>query len=68
MQPDPDPPLTTQQLAEVRQRYALLSESGLQQAYTEALERCRLDQCGRAPQPVHIQVFVQTWKALRKAR
>ena len=36
--PDPDVPLTPQQLADVRQRYAVLSDSGLQQAYTEALD------------------------------
>jgi hypothetical protein len=50
-------PLTPQELADVRQRYARLSTPGLQEAYKEALERCKLD-----------QELVQAWKVLRKAR
>ena len=44
-QPDysPDVPLTAKEVAEVRLRYAQLSRPGLRDAYTEALERCRLD-------------------------
>jgi hypothetical protein len=64
----PDVPLTAKEIAEVRLRYAQLSRPGLRDAYTEALERCRLDARGRAPQSVHIQVLVQAWKALRKRR
>jgi len=64
----PDNPLTEIQLAEVRQRYAQLSTPSLQTAYAEALERCKLDKRGRAPQSVHIQVLVQAWKELRKAK
>ena len=41
--PSADVPLTPQELADVRKRYAMLSDSGLQQAYSEALARCRLD-------------------------
>jgi len=44
----PDVPLTAKEVAEVRLRYAQLSRPGLRDAYTEALERCRLDGRGRA--------------------
>ena len=63
----PDQVLSQEQLAEVRQNFAKLSVPSLQQAYTEALERCRLDRRGRAPASVHVQVLVQAWKQLRKA-
>jgi len=64
----PDKPLSTAELAELRQRYAQLSTPGLQTAYTEALERCKLDNRGRPPKSVHIQVLVQAWKQLRKMK
>ena len=64
----PDVPLTAVQLGELRHRYAMLSTPGLQMAYAEALERCKLDRRGRPPQSVHIQVLVQAWKALRKTK
>jgi hypothetical protein len=64
--PEPDIPLTEQQLADVRRSHAMLSISGLQTAYTEALERCRLDRRGRPPPTVHIQVLVQVWRVLCK--
>ena len=41
--PSADVPLTPKELGDVRQRYAMLSDSGLQQAYSESLELCRLD-------------------------
>jgi hypothetical protein len=62
----PDEVLSVQQLAEVRQGFAKLSTSSLQQAHSEALERCKLDRRGRAPNSIHIQVLVQVWKQLRK--
>jgi hypothetical protein len=64
--PEPDIPLTEQQLAEVRNTHSMLSIDLLQKAYTEVLERCRLDRRGRPPQTVHIQVLVQVWRVLRK--
>jgi hypothetical protein len=64
----PDEILTAEQLFQVRSNFAKLSVPSLQQAYSEALERCRLDRRGRAPQSVHIQVFVQAWKQLRKIK
>jgi hypothetical protein len=64
--PEPDIPLTEQQLADVRRTHSMLSTSGLQNAYTEALERCRLDRRGRPPQTGDIQVLVQVWRVLRK--
>ncbi len=52
---------------DVRQNFARLSNASLQTAYTEALERCKLDRRGRPPASIHIQVLVQAWKQLRKA-
>jgi hypothetical protein len=62
----PDATLTEEQLVELRQQYARLSTPSLQQAYTEALERCKLDRMGRAPASIHVQVLVQMWRQLRK--
>ena len=64
----PEQKLSADDLVELRERYARLSLPSLQQAYSEALERCKLDRRGRAPASVHIQVLVQAWKALRKVR
>jgi hypothetical protein len=63
----PDQVMSPEQLQEVRQNFAKLSTPSLQQAYSEALERCKLDRRGRAPASIHIQVLVQCWKQLRKA-
>jgi hypothetical protein len=63
----PDQVLSAEQLQEVRQNFAKLSIPSLQTAYTEALERCKLDRRGRVPASIHIQVLVQAWKQLRKA-
>jgi hypothetical protein len=63
-----DSPLSPAALAELRQRYAMLSPSGLQQVYADAWERCRLERNGRPPRAEQIQVFVTAWKALRKAK
>lgn len=62
----PDQVLSAEQLGEVRQNFAKLSTPSLQQAYSEALERCRLDRRGRAPASIHIQVLVQAWRILRR--
>jgi len=64
----PDEILTPEQLVRVRSNFAKLSLSSLQQAYREALERCKLDRRGRAPRSVDIQVLVQAWKQLRKMK
>jgi hypothetical protein len=64
----PDEVLSEEQLAQLRLNYAKLSVPSLQQAYSEALERCKLDRRGRAPRSVHIQGLVQAWRALRKVR
>jgi hypothetical protein len=64
--PSPDIPLTEEQLAQVRNTHSMLSIDLLQKAYTEVLERCRLDRRGQPPKTVHIQVLVQVWRVLRK--
>jgi hypothetical protein len=63
----PDQVLSLEQLADVRQNFAKLSLPSLQTAYSEALERCKLDRRGRAPASIHIRVLVKAWKQLRKA-
>ena len=62
----PDVPLTPEALAELRQRYAMLSTPSLQQVYSDALERCKLDRSGRPPRAEQFQVLVTAWKMLRK--
>jgi hypothetical protein len=64
--PNPDIPLTEEQLAQVRNSHSMLSTDLLQKAYMEAFERCRLDWRGQPPHTVHIQVLVQVWRVLRK--
>jgi hypothetical protein len=62
----PEKPFSGEQLAEIRRNFAMLSTSSLQQAYSEALERCRLGRDGRPPKAEHIQVLVQAWRQLSK--
>ena len=64
----PERPLSAEQLADMRNRFARLSTSSLQHAYAEALERCRLGRDGRPPKAEFIQELVQAWKQLRRAR
>jgi hypothetical protein len=68
--PDPlrDAPLTPEVLAELRQKYALLSASSLETVYDEAWRRCKLERKGRLPPAEQIQVLVTAWKVLRKMR
>jgi hypothetical protein len=40
----------------------------LQQVYSEALERCKLDSQGHPPPAEQIQVLVTAWRVLRKLR
>ena len=65
----PDSALSPEALAELRYRYALLSTPSLEQVYTDAWERCKIERNGRArrlPPAEQIQVLVTAWKALRK--
>ena len=62
----PDEVLTPEQLTQIRLNFAKLGVPSLQQAYSEALERCKRDRRGRAPRSVRSQVLVQAWKGLRK--
>jgi hypothetical protein len=64
----PEKPFTAKQLSEIRRKFALLSTPSLQTAYAEALERCRLGRDGRPPKAEDIQVLVQAWRQLRKAK
>jgi hypothetical protein len=64
----PDSPLSPADLAELRHRYAMLSPSSLEQVYSDAWERCKIERSGRLPPAEQIQVLVTAWKALRKVR
>ncbi|HTS32265.1 MAG TPA: hypothetical protein VMH81_40630 [Bryobacteraceae bacterium] len=64
----PDPPLTPEQLADLRRQFAKLSLTSLYDAYHAAWLRCKAERDGRAPRAVHIQELVQVWKELRKTR
>ena len=64
----PDAPLSSAALAELRHRYALLSPSSLEQVYSDAWERCKIERNGRLPPAEQIQVLVTAWKALRNAK
>jgi hypothetical protein len=64
----PDQPLSPEVLAELHHRYAMLSPSSLEQVYSDAWERCKIERSGRLPPAEQIQVPVTAWKALRKAR
>ena len=63
----PDLPLSPEALAELRQRYAMLSKPSLQQVYADAWERCKPERNGRTPRAEQIQVLVTAWKMLRRA-
>jgi hypothetical protein len=63
----PDVPLSATDLAELRRRYALLSKPSLQQVYSDAWERCKLERNGRPPRADQMQVLVAAWKMLRRA-
>lgn len=64
----PAHPVSTQQLADMRRKFALVSTPSLQHAYAEAHERCKLGRDGRPPKAEFIQELVQAWKQMRKAR
>jgi hypothetical protein len=46
----------------------MLSPSSLEQVYSDAWERCKIERNGRLPPAEQIQVLVTAWKALRKMR
>jgi hypothetical protein len=52
-------------LAELRQRYAMLSMPSLQQVDADSWERCKLDRNGKPANAQQIQVLVTAWKVLR---
>src|SRR5436189_2321536 len=65
MPAEPDVPLSPDDLTQLRQQYSRLSGYGLQQVYTDAVDRCKLDPKGRPPRADQFQVLVTAWKALR---
>jgi hypothetical protein len=63
-----DLPMSAADLAEVRRSFSTLSTDGLRSAYSDALERCKLDKRGQPPRADQIQVLVSVWKVLGKGR
>jgi hypothetical protein len=61
-----DAPLTPEQLAALRQRFARMSLTGLADAYYAAWLRCKIEPGGKPPRAAFIQELVQAWKELRK--
>jgi hypothetical protein len=66
--PSPDVPLSPEALAQLRQRYGMLSRDGLRQEYSAALASCKLDKQGRPPRAEQVQVLVTAWRVLRRTR
>jgi hypothetical protein len=64
----PDSPLSVEDLGQLRQQYSRLSRATLQQVYSEALERCKLDGQGHLPRAEQIQVLVTAWRVRRKLK
>jgi hypothetical protein len=58
-----DRPLTPEELNELRNNLARLSEAGVENAYKEAYKACEI-RGGRLPRPVAIQQLVQAWRQL----
>src|SRR5436190_3894378 len=58
-----DRPLTEEELQQLRQNLARLSESGVENVYREAYVACELKGT-RLPKPVAIQQLVQAWRQL----
>jgi hypothetical protein len=61
-----DAPLTSEQLAALRQRFARMSLTGLADAYYAAWLRCKMEPGGKPPRAAFMQELVQAWKELRK--
>lgn len=64
---EPDRPLTEQELAELRQNIARLSEDAVRRFYDDAWAECRL-KGQRLPPAKAVQQLVQAWKQLRRWR
>jgi hypothetical protein len=58
-----DRPLTPEEVKQLRENLARLSEAGVENAYVEAYKACEM-KAGRLPRPVAIQQLVQAWRQL----
>jgi len=63
----PDAPLSEDGLRDLRLSLSRLSTPGLESAYAEAWERCKLGPTGKPPRAESIQELVQVWRVLRKS-
>jgi hypothetical protein len=64
---EPERPLTAQELKELQQNLARLSEDSVRREYDEAWEECRM-RGERLPPAKAVQRLVQAWKLLWKWR
>jgi hypothetical protein len=62
-----DRPMTEQELEQLRQNVARLSEHGVRQFYQQAWEDCRM-RGERLPSAKAVQQLVQAWKQLWRWR
>ena len=58
-----DRPLTAEEVTQLRENLARLSEAGVENAYVQAYKDCEM-RGGRLPRPVAIQQLVQAWRTL----
>jgi hypothetical protein len=61
--PDPDKPLTRDQLAELHKQFRTMSEGAIQNFYHTAYRRCQF--VNRVPTAQSIQELVAVWKYMR---
>ncbi|HLK50560.1 MAG TPA: hypothetical protein VKT49_20610 [Bryobacteraceae bacterium] len=64
--PPPDPPLTRQQLADLRAQLSRMSMTALYDAYFAAWTRCKMESGGKPPKARFVQELVQAWRQLRR--
>ena len=62
-----DRPLTTEQLAALRDRLSKMPQAELVKFYNASMELCRLNR-GEPPRAAFIQQLVAAWKAMQRGR
>jgi hypothetical protein len=64
--PEPDLPLTRDDLAELQKQFRTMSESAIQSFYHAAYRRCQF--VNRVPTARSIQELVAVWKYMRSTK
>ena len=60
--------LSIEDLARLKNRLSMYSQSSLRDFYNDAYARCALCNGDRVPEPAAIQELVQAWKLLRRMK